>query len=141
MPYQPDYRSKLFAVIADYEGKPFEYGKRDCAIFGGAVIEALTGTNPAQDFIGKYKTAKSGLKVIKTAGYASQADWLAKHGTEVPVSMAQFGDLAVIPGDENLSGFTIGVVGGSFLIAMREVGLVRLPLSVASTVYRVGGSI
>lgn len=134
----PDHRARLFAVVAKYENKTFEYGSADCALFGADVVEAMTGIDPAADYRGHYKTALGGLRAIRKAGYNDQADWLRAHGVEVSPPMAQVGDLVVIAtGEDGETGYSIGVCGGSFILAMGLRGLVRLPLAYASECWRI----
>lgn len=133
-----DYKSRLFAVIRNYELAEFQYGVTDCAMFGGECVEAITGTNPVIEWKGRYTTSLGGLRVARKNGYENQADWFVKNGSEIPVAMAQFGDLALLEGDANETGWTVGLVGGSFILAMSEKGLTRVPLFNATKVFRFG---
>lgn len=136
----PNYRSRLFSVIGKYEREKFVYGKTDCAMFAASCIEAITGTDPAAAFRGKYTTVIGGMRKLKThTGFTDRQEWISSMGNSVQPAFAQVGDIAIInnpDGDED--GYSLGVVGGSFVLAMGLNGLVRLPLSCMIGTYRIG---
>lgn len=137
----PDYRSRLFAAIDKYENKKFKYGTNDCVLFGGDVVEALTGTNPVAGMHGKYRSLRGGMRVAKSMGLTSAPEWLAQNCTPVEIPFAAVGDIALIQAssvDEAFKGLAVAVVGSGFLIAVGMNGLVRLPMTAAVSVYRVG---
>ena len=54
------------SVLAEWANKPFEYGISDCCQFVGAVIEEMTGHNPAHQFT--YETEAQAYKLIGKYG-------------------------------------------------------------------------
>lgn len=66
-----------------------------CAQFSGSGIEAITGHDPYEPFKGKFKTAHGGMKVIKEEGFNTLDDLIAALFEEVPLSLAQSGDIAL----------------------------------------------
>lgn len=121
------------AFLIERANMPFEWGKNDCALFAADAIQAVSGTDIADDFRGKYTTQLGSLRTIKAVtGGSSVADAAAycanKHGlTEhTHLLMAQRGDLVVI---ENAGTLIAGVVhlNGRDVVSVSESGLVRLP--------------
>lgn len=136
----PNYQSNLHSLIARWEARPFAWGSADCAIFGADAIQALTGDDPAASYRGKYKTLAGGLRAIRKSGFNDQIDYLSKTFSQIPLSMATMGDLAVIETDligPNGMGQSVALIAGQFVIGLGPDGLVRLPIDVVKNVYRV----
>lgn len=136
----PNYQANLHSLIAQWEARPFAWGVSDCAIFGADVVKAVTGNDPAASYRGKYKTLGGGLRAVRKAGFKDQIDYLNKTFSQVPLSMAVMGDLAVIETDligPNGMGNSVALIAGPFVIGVGPNGLVRLPIDVAKKVYRV----
>jgi hypothetical protein len=114
---------------------PFAWGSNDCCLFAANAVEAITGTDLADDFRGKYRDEASAFALINSvSGGSTVADaaahCAAKHGlTEYthPL-MAKRGDLVVISNGGNL---IAGVVhlNGRDVISTSGTGLVRLPIT------------
>jgi hypothetical protein len=114
---------------------PFTWGDNDCCTFAADAIHAITGTDIAADFRGKYTTEIGALRAIaKVTGGTTVADaaayCAAKHGLvehTYPL-MAKRGDLVVLDNDGNL---IAGVVhlNGRHVISVSESGAVRLPIT------------
>lgn len=90
-----NFRSNIFALIAEKEKEPFQYGINDCSTFGADIVKAVTGHDPAEKWRGKYKTELGGLRAIKKDGYDNQIDFLEKNFDEIPPVFAQFGDIGL----------------------------------------------
>jgi hypothetical protein len=67
-----------------------------CTSWCGDAIEVLTGHNPFEPFRGTFDGVLGAVKVIKKAGFNSLDDLIASLFPEVPVGMAQQGDLALV---------------------------------------------
>jgi hypothetical protein len=123
------------AFLLDRADKPFQWGVNDCALLVADAIEAITGTDIAADFRGKYTTQLGALRTIsKVTGGTTVADAVAycanKHGLvehTYPL-MAKCGDLVVI---DNAGTLIAGVVhlNGIHAVSVSETGLVRLPIA------------
>jgi cell wall-associated NlpC family hydrolase len=82
---------------------PFAWGSNDCATFAADAIKAITGTDIADDFRGKYTTERGAFKSVKAvAGGSTVVDAAAycaeKHGLiehQYPL-MAKRGDLVIV---------------------------------------------
>ena len=134
---------------------PFAWGKHDCALFAADGIQAITGTDIAAAFRGKYTDEASAMKVIKeitrgsTVGDA--AAWCAEqfglkewtHAAAAPGSApvaapryAQRGDLVVF--NAPAGGLVAGLVHLSGqIVAVGEKGLYNFPISKAVRAWRI----
>lgn len=124
----PDWHNRLIAVIRAAEKRPFLWGEHDCCLFAADCAEAMTGDNFADCWRGTYDS-ETGAKKALLRGGGSLEKVLAKYLDEVPVKMAQRGDIAVV---ENAGTRCAGVIYGGAVWVPGEMGLVCLrikPLS------------
>lgn len=124
----PDWHNRLIAVIRAAEKRPFLWGEHDCCLFAADCAEAMTGDNFADGWRGTYDS-ETGAKKALLRGGGSLEKVLAKYLDEVPVKMAQRGDIAVV---ENAGTRCAGVIYGGAVWVPGETGLVCLrdkPLS------------
>ena len=96
MKRHPEFRTRLINYLAEAEGRPFEYGVNDCALFAAGAIEAMTGENPAAGWIGKYKTEEGAAKALLKAGFKSVGEVVASLFEEVDPRSARVGDLMLV---------------------------------------------
>jgi predicted deacylase len=128
----PDWRTRLYAYLLSVEREPFQWGGHDCAHFAAGAVEAMTGRDLTED--AGYSTAIGARRWLAARGMESVADLAAQHFEEIPVLQAQVGDLAVLPGDGDV---TLGVVTGDEVRALHPLGAVRSPLTEATRAFRV----
>lgn len=124
----PDWHNRLIAVIRAAEKRPFLWGEHDCCLFAADCAEAMTGDNFADGWRGTY-VSEMGAKKALLRGGGSLEKVLAKYLDEIPVKMAQRGDIAVV---ENAGTRCAGVIYGGAVWVPGEEGLVCLrikPLS------------
>lgn len=124
----PDWHNRLIAVIRAAEKRPFLWGEHDCCLFAADCAEAMTGENFADGWRGMYDS-ETGAKKALLRGGGSLEKVLAKYLDEVPVKLAQRGDIAVV---ENADTRCAGVIYGGAVWVPGEAGLVCLrikPLS------------
>lgn len=124
----------LHAFLLERVHQPFEWGKNDCALFAADAVLAMTGTDIAAEFRGKYTDEASAFALIKTVtGGTTVADaavYCAKQHAlpewDAP-RRAQRGDLVVI---ENGGRLIAGVVhlNGRSVATMSERGVVLLSI-------------
>jgi len=67
-----------------------------CTSWAGDGIEALTGANPFDPYRGSFNGILGACKAIKESGFKSLDDLIASLFQEVPVGMAQTGDLVLV---------------------------------------------
>lgn len=125
----PDWHNRLIAVIRAAEKRPFLWGEHDCCLFAADCAEAMTGENFADGWRGTYDS-ETGAKKALLRGGGSLEKVLAKYLDEVPVKMAQRGDIAVV---ENAGTRCAGVIYGGAVRVPGEAGLVCLRVKPMST--------
>lgn len=134
MPRHANWTAPLIEYLAAAARKPFKPGHHDCALFAAGAVAAMTGTDFAAQWRGRYTTLRGGLRVIRRDGYRDQLDFVARHFAEVPMALAQVGDLAVVPSDQ---GPALGVVQGASIYVLGPQGLSLVRLTDAIRAYRV----
>lgn len=127
----PDWRPRLVAYLEEVRTRPFAYGAHDCALFAAAAVLAMTGTDLAADYRGRYTSLKEGLKL---AG-ASHLQILRQHFEPIPTAFAGVGDLAMI-GEVGFP--ALGIFEGEHILVLREDGLGLMPRAAATQAWRVG---
>ncbi|HDR2381717.1 DUF6950 family protein [Enterobacter roggenkampii] len=125
----PDWHNRLIAVIRAAEKRPFLWGEHDCCLFAADCAEAMTGDNFADGWRGTYDSVTGAKKALLRGG-GSLEKVLAKYLDEVPVKMAQRGDIAVV---ENAGTRCAGVIYGGAVWVPGETGLVCLRIKPLST--------
>lgn len=125
----PDWHNRLIAVIRAAEKRPFLWGEHDCCLFAADCAEAMTGDNFANGWRGTYDS-ETGAKKALLRGGGSLENVLAKYLDEVPVKMAQRGDIAVV---ENSGTRCAGVIYAGAVWVPGEAGLVCLRIKPLST--------
>lgn len=125
----PDWHNRLIAVIRAAEKRPFLWGEHDCCLFAADCAEAITGDNFADGWRGTYDS-ETGAKKALLRGGGSLEKVLAKYLDEVPVKMAQRGDIAVV---ENADTRCAGVIYGGAVWVPGQDGLVCLKIKPLST--------
>ncbi|WP_320709613.1 DUF6950 family protein [Enterobacter asburiae] len=125
----PDWHNRLIAVIRAAEKRPFLWGEHDCCLFAADCAEAMTGDNFADGWRGTYDS-ETGAKKALLRGGGSLEKVLSKYLDEVPVKMAQRGDIAVV---ENAGTRCAGVIYGGAVWVPGETGLVCLRIKPLST--------
>lgn len=96
-----------------------------CTSFVGDGIEAITDENPFDPYRDQFKDAIGAARVIKQAGFSTLDDLIASAFDEVPVGMAQTGDVVLVksmqPSDVMPHG--LGLVDPPLFFAVNEEGL------------------
>jgi hypothetical protein len=124
------WEQRLADVLTDAQTRAFAYGAWDCCLFACAAIGALTGTDPAASFRGRYTDEDSCASVLNThGGILSIAERAANTGgfARITPREAQRGDVVLgrIHGRA-----TLGVCAGVHAaFAMAPSGLYRVPIT------------
>lgn len=132
----PDWNARLAAVVEAARGRPFAYGRHDCALFAADAVEAMTGEDPAAAFRGRYGTAFEGCAALRKAGFADHVEAVAAQFAEIPAARARPGDLAAV---RNEAGeLALGVVQGAWVYVARPEGVGLVSKLDAERAFRVG---
>jgi hypothetical protein len=133
-----DWPARLHQYIESVKNSTFAYGQFDCGLLAAGCIEAMTCEDFASELRG-YTSAREALAASKrVCGYYSirkLGEYLAAqhHLKEVPVLMAQRGDLAVVKDRR----FGIVTLSGTEIYVPAKQGIARVPLTDATKVYRI----
>ncbi len=123
--------------------EPFQLGSRDCALFVCDAIHAMTGTDVAAEFRGKYTTALGAARRIKRVTGGSTVEHAAEYVTHkygmpqlTTVLLAQRGDVVLYDGDE---GPALGIVSlnGRDALFVTEQAMRAVPVSQCRAAWRV----
>ena len=134
---RPTWKADLRSFLAAQADAPFAWageGGHDCGSFAGGAIEAMTGENPHAKVAGKYKTMKGALRALKRLGHEDHIAYAASVLNEIDPLYAQFGDVAVVQGDD---GPALGVVVGAHIEVRTPAGRGVVPLTDAVRAFRV----
>ena len=131
----PGWERRLALVTEKHIALPGEWGVSDCGLTVGEAVEAVTGTNPLAEFVGRYKTELGAARHMKRKGWNDMADVLASFFPETGRLMARRGDVgAVMQG----GALTAGYVCEYGFAAKGPRGLIFHDLTEIVTAYRVG---
>lgn len=132
------WRARLAAEMDRQRRIPFAWGRHDCAIgFAAAIVEAVTGTDLARGFRGKYRGPTAALRLLRTRGAATLEDFAAQLLPEIHPIDAQVGDLGIVLSDGPVAeGFCM--VDTSGLVVLTEDGHGRRPRTDMIRAFAVG---
>lgn len=132
---KPNWPEILAAKIEAARNTPFSWGTHDCCMFSADVVLAMTGTDYAEEFRGKYTTATGATKALKKYGLGSIENSLTvKFGEPVHPFKAGRGDvvLADMP-----TGKALGICLGEKAAFAGKDGMVLLPMNLWLCAWRV----
>jgi hypothetical protein len=135
-----DWQSRMNASLRSAAQRTMEWGVFDCALLSALHIDALCGTQLYDAHSGHYSDRDGANAYLAFIGCTDLPD-LATQLLGAPIDYirkGQRGDIACFPTDQ---GAALGIVDLSGLkiagINPSAPGLVRIPLSMASAVWRV----
>lgn len=95
MPRLSDWEQRFVAAMPAALDAPFAWGSADCAHLMAASVRACHGDDhPALSMLAGYQDKASAMRRLSQLGSLSEA--LAVHFEEVPVLMAQTGDIGIV---------------------------------------------
>lgn len=132
----PDWQARLSAWLREINGRPIEYGRHDCCLFGAGAIEAETGIDIAAPWRGRYTTLAGGRRVLRKSGYTDHVALIAATLPEIHASAAREGDIGLV---ETEAGPAVGVNQGTAIYVLGETGRLGFaPLTPATRMFKVG---
>lgn len=126
-----DWPERLAAYVDAHRDTPFRWGQNDCATFAAGAVEAITG-HPME--VPTVESAADYARFVASSG--ALGEHVTDHLGEPLASpaFAQRGDVVLLLVDGRDS---LGVCIGAQVAAPGPTGLLVVPLSRASTAWRV----
>ena len=143
----PDWQSKLHQFFKANLERPFAWGTWDCCLFVADAVQAMTGTDIAAAFRGKYSDEPGAMRAVLAAlgGNKTGGAWpellseLAAK-TAVEHAMAEVAPLFAQRGDMVVTAQCLGLVSftGQHVLVIPESGFHMVPLEQVIRAWRVG---
>lgn len=121
-PRLPDWRVRLTDYLAEVARHPLRPGRHDCALFVAGAVRAMTGSDPARGWRGKYRSLAAGQRALEARGYADHVALVAAWCPPVAPAFAAVGDIAVMKSDVDAA--ALGLVQGASVYVLSRTGLV-----------------
>lgn len=128
----PNHRAADQVVMSALSRK-FSWSAHNCVTFSSEFVKAFHGYDPLGNE-GRPADLRGAIRQVRAYGSLSDAV-TAKLGAPVPVSMAGYGDVVLLPGTQGV-GDSLGVCIGPSVLVPSEAGLARLPLSSATRAWK-----
>lgn len=123
----------LTAAVETHMALPSAYGISDCFVFPMDCVEAITGVRHWAD-CRQYRTEQGAGKSLLRKGFTNVEEAFRSKFEEIPVLLAQRGDIGVIEIDGVVSGGVFTPLG----FAVRDTSRVQFrPVTDAKTAFRV----
>ncbi|MDO9639695.1 MAG: hypothetical protein Q7J44_14235 [Pseudotabrizicola sp.] len=135
MTRRPDWQARLTGYLIGCARAPYQLGQHDCALFAAGAVEAVTGSDPAYAWRGRYATKAEGFRALKRAGHTDHIAATAAALPEIDPVFAAPGDIACVA-DPQAGGLVLGVVQGELIYVLREDGLGLLPHAAMQRAFR-----
>lgn len=128
----PDWETRLCGLLDAARERPFALGAWDCALFGGAVVEALTGVDIAAPYRGRYSTVRGYKRALTAQGHRDIFGPFDTLGERVPLALLRRGDIVS-------DGSAVGMLWhGCALFVRPDAGFERVPLRAVLHGWRIG---
>lgn len=134
----PDWPERLAAYIERCAGEPWGWGERDrdCCLFAGGAVEAVTGRHPCGWLVGLYGDEAGAAAAVEGAGGLVHAVTTALGTTTLSARLAQRADVALIQLGDGSS--RLGVVLGEMIAVKGDPGVALLRAARALLAWPVG---
>ncbi len=130
-----DWPEILSEQLAAGRQRPFEWGRHDCCLFAADVVAAMTGTDYAAEFRGRYRSAGGAKRALTRYGAGSLETTLtAKLGAPVAPRLARRGDVLLLDTED---GPALGICAGTHGFFAAPEGLARMPVAACRGAWRV----
>lgn len=129
----PDWVFRLEVFLRAQQRRRFRYGEFDCCLFVCGAIQAMTGTDIAAGFRGRYETRAAGRRLLAAAG---GVEALARGAgmREVAPAMASRGDVAHV----RWGALGLVALNGRKVLGPAEIGLVEMEIPAGGRIWRIG---
>lgn len=135
-----DWQSRLDASLRETAARELEYGHLDCCLFAANVVLAITGHDPAHDLRGQYDSERAAYELMQArfGGYIEKTvAALAKRSgfEEIPVLMAQRGDVVLVGSNRQCAAGVIDMTGCGAAIYPKK--LLSVPITHVRRAWRI----
>ncbi len=122
----------LVDYIKSSEQASFAWGVNDCALWVGAFVDLITGSEFRKDWENLYDTEEGANALMQERGYSQSSDIMDFYLSKVPLRMAMRGDVVM-----NQAG-CLGVCDGVYsYFLLPERGLTRFKTTQCRKAWRV----
>jgi len=108
-------RDAAQATLDRFKGKPFRFGRHDCAQMVGLHLRTLRKPVKELARAGTYHSLAGGVKALKKLGHDSLADVMDAHFERIAPAAALVGDVIAVPGLEGPGALTVAMGNGRVL--------------------------
>ena len=137
-----DWEARLFEFLDQAATRPYTWGVHDCCMFTCDAVWAITGTDPAAPFRGRYADRNSAYRELRRFGGGGLRETAEKiadaHGCpKIRVENAQRGDVVLMDGG---GGLTLGFMDllGLHVLSVMAVGYAAVEVSRGLAAWRIG---
>jgi len=135
----PQWEQRLHELVDANIDRPYKYGAWDCMLWPAAAIQAVTGKNVGAPHRGKYRSAASASRYLRSIGFDSPEQMLDSIFEQKPIGFAMRGDLVLC---RTPTGDNPGVCYGDYALVVGEQGeaegLVKVPRSLWVKAWAIG---
>lgn len=131
-----DWEARLIAFVEKNRSRPHAYGRWDCLLMAADAVKAVTGKDHGRGHRGKYRSAASSVRYLKSLGFKSPEAMLDSLFEEKPAGFAQRGDIVLAR--DGIPALCMGEFALSVGQEGNEEGLVRVERSEWVKAWRVG---
>lgn len=125
----------LIEALDAARGKQFKFGEFDCALFAADIIAAMTGTDLAAKYRGKYSSELGYKKLLgKSRRLEAVIEAAVVDCEEINALLAQRGDLVLYDGT---NGVSAGIVYGHNAYFPTDLGLASVSIDQCRRAWRI----
>lgn len=121
----------LNRYLDEVRGRPFRPGVHDCALFVAGWVKLVVGKDLTQGLAGQYRSLEAGKDLLRDRSISNPVQIAEKAFDEVPVSLAQIGDVVVMQDQ------AFGILAGERAFVLRPDGLGHIARSEVNRAFRV----
>lgn len=131
-----DWRGRLQEALNELYNAPFAWGTNDCLTgLTAKCVEAVIGEDVAEEHRGKYDSATSAIRYLRSLGYEDLGAAVSSRFDQVHPAHAWVGDIAIVPG--SYTGIALGIFLGERIAVLGQNGYGTVDRSIAVATYRV----
>lgn len=117
-----DWQPRLMSYLRSVKSRPFDEQGHNCLTFVNDARSAMTGLGDIHPDVRGYSNFEEGYELLRDSGFRGLDDLMASVLDEVPVSLAQPGDIVFL-NHGNTQG--LGIVQGRYawVVSLTGIGL------------------